>query len=181
MRESRVSWTLEQSAYQSTSIHSGMYDGIGNFTRHRNAVSIIFQNTSQDLRVNVFNVTFRSVQQGEEELEVLDETSLIMKVNVSKQGYWVESKMLLRKLVFDFHDSSFSDELRHFQVIAFDGNFAVITLCDRTHLISFVLSNQWGGNVTSVRNPINDFLTILFKTVHLRSQVTVLRKQRTNY
>lgn len=47
---------------------------------------------------------------------------------------------------------SLPDDIRNFQVIMIDGNFTVITLCDKARLISFVMARDRYVNVTSVRN-----------------------------
>lgn len=80
--------------------------------------------------------------------------SYALKVNVAKQGFWADSKAEVAVNIKLLKKCFFADDLRNFQVIMIDGNFTVITLCDRARLISFVMARERYLNVTSVRNSV---------------------------
>lgn len=64
---------------------------------------------------------------------VIQEFKYTLKINGTKQGLWIEG-----------------DDLANVQVIMVDGNFTVLTFCEKAQLTSFVLSREKHVNATEV-------------------------------
>ncbi|CRK96491.1 CLUMA_CG009897, isoform A [Clunio marinus] len=104
---------------------------------------------NENLRSSRYKAIEFSVNNLNEKLEVEDKFDFLFKINGSKQGLWIDGK--LRK---DCRISTYQYFLLQtkkkaiVQVIMIDGNFTVLTFCQRMQLTSFVLSRERDTNVT---------------------------------
>lgn len=64
---------------------------------------------------------------------MIEELKYEFRINGSNKGLWIDN-----------------DSHSNVQVMMIDGNFTVLTLCEKTQLISFIMSRERSLNVTEV-------------------------------
>lgn len=119
------------------------YEGHDSWLKPGVCVSIYVNET----QLNVIEFSVRN----HNKTHVFQELNYSMKINGSKPGLWIDSKWVFYAKLSSFNNIFIPDNIRNVQVIMLDGNFTVLTFCDKAQLTSFVLSREKDVNATEVK------------------------------
>lgn len=119
------------------------YEGKHNLLKPDVCVTIHVNET----QLNVLEFSVRN----HNKTHVFQEFDYSLKFNGSKPGLWIDSKIIFNIQTKLFITFFIPDSVRNVQVIMLEGNFTVLTFCDKAQLTSFVLSRKKDVNATEVK------------------------------